>query len=83
MFISLTYSPQASDSKRNRSYLSDTNVSKDEGKFGFKSKLKVVRFGKLLEPFVLLAEDVSSCVKIPGIDVIIPVTPILIQSIVP
>ncbi|KAJ8444114.1 LOW QUALITY PROTEIN: hypothetical protein Cgig2_005795 [Carnegiea gigantea] len=76
MFISLTYSPHAGDSKRKRSDLSDTNVSKDDGKFGSKSKLKIVRSRKPLEPFVPLTEDASSRVKIPGIDVVIPATPI-------
>ncbi|KAJ8430854.1 hypothetical protein Cgig2_003784 [Carnegiea gigantea] len=46
----------------------------------------IVHFGKPLEPFILLIEDVSSRVKIPGIDVVIPAMPIPaipIQSIVP
>ncbi|KAJ8434937.1 hypothetical protein Cgig2_023934 [Carnegiea gigantea] len=35
-------------------------------------KLKVIRSGKRLEPFVPPMEDGSSCVKIPGIDVVTP-----------
>ncbi|KAJ8433467.1 hypothetical protein Cgig2_026630 [Carnegiea gigantea] len=76
----------ASDSKGNQSDLSDTNVSKDEDKLGSNPKLKIVSFGKPLEPFVLLIEDGSSHVRIPGIDVAILATPILvipIQSIAP
>ncbi|KAJ8430393.1 hypothetical protein Cgig2_000225 [Carnegiea gigantea] len=86
MFISLTYSLHASDSKRKQSDLSDTNISKDEGKLGSKPKLKIVRSGKPLEPFVLPMEDSSSCVKISEVDVVIPATPIPvtpIQSIMP
>ncbi|KAJ8426961.1 hypothetical protein Cgig2_027685 [Carnegiea gigantea] len=84
MFISLTCSPHTSDSKRKRSDLFDINISKDEGKLGSKPKLKIVRFEKPLEPFVLPIEDVSSRVNISGIDVAVPATPIsaiLIQSI--
>ncbi|KAJ8439642.1 hypothetical protein Cgig2_021654 [Carnegiea gigantea] len=86
MFVSLTCSPHASDSKRKRSYLSNTNISKDEGKLGSKPKLKIVRSGKSLEPFIPLMEGGSSRVKIPGTDVVIPTTPIPvipIQSIAP
>ncbi|KAJ8427782.1 hypothetical protein Cgig2_021413 [Carnegiea gigantea] len=86
MFISPTCSTHASDSKRKRSDLFDTNISKDEGKLGSKPKLKIVHCGKPLEPFVPSMEDISSRVKIPGIDVVIPVTPIPaipIQSIAP
>ncbi|KAJ8425240.1 hypothetical protein Cgig2_014339 [Carnegiea gigantea] len=85
MFISSTCSPHASDSMRKRSDLSDTNISKDEGKFVSKPKLKIVHSGKPLEPFVLPMDDGSSRVKIPGIDVVVLATPILvipIQSIV-
>ena len=86
MFISSTCSPPASDSKRKRSDLFDTNTSKDEGKLGSKPKLKIVRSGKPLEPFVPPTGDGPSSVKIPGIDVVILATPIravLIQSIAP
>ena len=51
MFISSTCSPHASDSKRKRSDLFDTNISKDESKLGSKPKLKIVYSGKPLEPF--------------------------------
>ncbi|KAJ8432209.1 LOW QUALITY PROTEIN: hypothetical protein Cgig2_020739 [Carnegiea gigantea] len=53
---------------------------------GSKPKLKIVHSGKPLEPFVIAIEDGSSRVKIPGIDVAIPATPIPaipIQSIAP
>ncbi|KAJ8440281.1 hypothetical protein Cgig2_031595 [Carnegiea gigantea] len=86
IFISSTCSPHASDSKRKRSDLSDTNISKDEGKLISKPKLKIIHSGKPLEPFVPPKEDGSSRVKILGIDVVIPAMPILtipIQSIVP
>ena len=86
MFISLTCSPPASDSKRKRSDLFDTNTSKNEGKIGSKPKLKIVRSGKPLEPFVPPTGDGPSSVKIPGIDVVILATPIPavpIQSIAP
>ncbi|KAJ8431639.1 hypothetical protein Cgig2_001962 [Carnegiea gigantea] len=86
MFISLTCSPYASDSKRKRSDLSNTNISKDEGKLGSKPKLKIVYFRKSLEPFVPSKEDGSSHVKISGIDIVIPAMPIPtipIQSIAP
>ncbi|KAJ8424708.1 hypothetical protein Cgig2_025457 [Carnegiea gigantea] len=81
-----TCSPYASDSKRKQSVLLDTNVSKDKGKLASKPKLKIVRSGKPSEPFVSMMEDGSSHFKIPGIDVVIPVTPIPtvpIQSITP
>ena len=84
MFISSPCSPHASGSKRKHNDLSDTNVSKDEGKL--KPKLKIVRSGRLLEPFVPAMEGGSSHVKIPGIDVVTPVMPIPaipIQSIAP
>ncbi|KAJ8421642.1 hypothetical protein Cgig2_003844 [Carnegiea gigantea] len=58
--------------------------SQDEGKLGSKPQLKIARSGKPLEPFILLMEDGSSPVKIPGIDVVIslpPIPAILIQSI--
>ncbi|KAJ8420232.1 hypothetical protein Cgig2_021588 [Carnegiea gigantea] len=74
MFIFLTCSPYASDSKRKRSDLFDTNISKDKGKFGSKPKLKIVRFGKPLEPFVPPMEGGSSRVKIPRMDVVVPAT---------
>ncbi|KAJ8424573.1 hypothetical protein Cgig2_023569 [Carnegiea gigantea] len=77
-------SPHASGSKRKRSDLSDTNISKDEGKL--KPKLKIVRSGKPVEPFIPAMEDGSSYVKIPGIDVGTPVMPIPaipIQSFAP
>ncbi|KAJ8426600.1 hypothetical protein Cgig2_013177 [Carnegiea gigantea] len=63
--------------KSKRSDLLDTNTSKDEGKLRSKPKLKIVRSGKPLEPFVPWMEDGSSHVKIPRIDVVIPATPIL------
>ncbi|KAJ8431916.1 hypothetical protein Cgig2_016349 [Carnegiea gigantea] len=77
-------SPHASGSKRKCSDLSDTNISKDEGKL--KPKLKIVRSGKPVEPFVPAMEDGSSRVTILGIDVgtpamLIPAIPI--QSIAP
>ncbi|KAJ8441459.1 hypothetical protein Cgig2_008720 [Carnegiea gigantea] len=64
--------PHASDCKRKRSDLLNTNTSKDEGKVGSKPKLKIVRSGKPLEPSVPPMGDGSSCVKIPGVDVVIP-----------
>ncbi|KAJ8446923.1 hypothetical protein Cgig2_013224 [Carnegiea gigantea] len=57
-----------------------------KGKLGSKPKLKIVHSGKPLDPFVLPMENGSSHVKIPGIDVAIPITPIPtipIQSIAP
>ncbi|KAJ8425344.1 hypothetical protein Cgig2_000649 [Carnegiea gigantea] len=48
----------------------------DEGKSGSKLKLKIVRSGKPLEPFILPMKDVSFRVKISEINVIIPMTPI-------
>ncbi|KAJ8438124.1 LOW QUALITY PROTEIN: hypothetical protein Cgig2_033003 [Carnegiea gigantea] len=86
MFISLTCSPHASDSKRKRSDLFNTNTSKDEGRLGSKPKLKIVHYGKPLEPSVPPTGDGSSHVKIPGIDVVISATPISvipIQNIAP
>ncbi|KAJ8425622.1 hypothetical protein Cgig2_018407 [Carnegiea gigantea] len=86
MFISSTYSPHASDSKRKQSDLSDTNILNDKGKLGSKPKLKIIHSGKPLEPFVPPIEDGSSRVKIPIIDVVIPATPIPaipVQSIAP
>ncbi|KAJ8426539.1 hypothetical protein Cgig2_002059 [Carnegiea gigantea] len=86
MFISSTCSPHASDSKRKRSDLLDTNTSKDEGKLGSKPKLKIVCSGKPLEPSVPLMGDGSSRVTIQGADVVILVTPIPgipIQSVAP
>ncbi|KAJ8430730.1 hypothetical protein Cgig2_001303 [Carnegiea gigantea] len=83
---SQTYSPHASDSKRKGNDLFGTNMSKDEGKLGSKPKLNIVRTRKLLEPCVPPIEDDSSRVKISGIDVAIPATPIPIipvQSITP
>ncbi|KAJ8427349.1 hypothetical protein Cgig2_016215 [Carnegiea gigantea] len=68
--------PYASDSKRKRSDLFDANISKDESKLGSKPKLKIVRSGKPLHPFVPLMKDGSSHVKILGVDVVIPVIPI-------
>ncbi|KAJ8441590.1 hypothetical protein Cgig2_023154 [Carnegiea gigantea] len=53
----------------------DTNMSKDEGKLGSKTKLKIIRSRKPLEPFLQPMEDGSSRIKIPGIDVVIPATP--------
>ncbi|KAJ8445794.1 LOW QUALITY PROTEIN: hypothetical protein Cgig2_027875 [Carnegiea gigantea] len=56
----------------------------DEGKL--KPKLKIVRSGELVEPFVPAMEDGSSRVKIPGIDIGTPAMPIPaipIQSIAP
>ncbi|KAJ8446378.1 hypothetical protein Cgig2_019271 [Carnegiea gigantea] len=84
MFVSPPCSPHASGSKRKRSDLSDMKISKDEGKL--KPKLKIVRSGKPVEPFVPVMEYGSSRVKIPRIDVGTPVTPIPvipIQSIAP
>ncbi|KAJ8437553.1 hypothetical protein Cgig2_017906 [Carnegiea gigantea] len=52
------------------------SIPKDEGIYGSKPKLKIVQTGKPLEHFVPLTEDDSSRVKIPGIDVVIPTTPI-------
>ncbi|KAJ8427303.1 hypothetical protein Cgig2_002215 [Carnegiea gigantea] len=86
MFISSTYSPHVSDSKRKQSDLSGTNISKEEGKLGSNPKLKIVRTGKPLEPFVPPMEDGSSHLKIPGIDVATPAIPIPtipIQNIAP
>ncbi|KAJ8422396.1 LOW QUALITY PROTEIN: hypothetical protein Cgig2_017684 [Carnegiea gigantea] len=60
MFISSPCSPHASDCKRKRSDLFDTNISKDEGKLGSKPKLKIVRAGKRLDPFVLPMKNGSS-----------------------
>ncbi|KAJ8432328.1 LOW QUALITY PROTEIN: hypothetical protein Cgig2_032335 [Carnegiea gigantea] len=81
MIISSTCSPIVSDSKRKQSDLFDTSISKNEGKLSSKPKLKIVRPRKLLAPFVPPMEDGSSCIKIPGIDVVILVTPILAISI--
>ncbi|KAJ8430584.1 hypothetical protein Cgig2_001011 [Carnegiea gigantea] len=81
LFISSTCSPHASDSKRKRSDLFDTNISKDGTKLGSKLKLKIICSGKPLEPFVMPMEDGSSRVKIPRIDVVIPATPIPIIPI--
>jgi len=86
MFISSTCSPHAGDFKRKRSELFDTNTSEDAGKLGTKPKLKIVRSGKPLEPSVPLMGDGSSRIRIPGVDVVMPATPILaipIQSIAP
>ncbi|KAJ8431796.1 LOW QUALITY PROTEIN: hypothetical protein Cgig2_027964 [Carnegiea gigantea] len=76
MFISLTCSPHANDSKRKQSDLFHMNISKDKGKLGSKPKLTIVRSEKPLEPFVPLMEDGSYNVKILGIDVAIPAMPI-------
>jgi len=84
MFVSSPCSPHASDSKRKHNDLSDTNISKDEGKL--KPKLKIVRSGRHLEPFVPAMDGGSSHVKIPGIDVatlVMPIPIIPIQSTVP
>ncbi|KAJ8432488.1 LOW QUALITY PROTEIN: hypothetical protein Cgig2_003565 [Carnegiea gigantea] len=81
MFISSTYSPHASDSKKKESDLFNANMSKDEGELGSKPKLKIVHSGKPLECFVLPMEVDSSLIKIPGTDVTIPTIPI--QSIAP
>ncbi|KAJ8425239.1 hypothetical protein Cgig2_014338 [Carnegiea gigantea] len=84
MSVSLPCSPHASGFKRKCSDLSDTNISKDEGKL--KPKLKIVYSGKPVEPFVPAIEDGSSRVKIPGIDVgtsAMPFPAIPIQSIAP
>ncbi|KAJ8432941.1 hypothetical protein Cgig2_021272 [Carnegiea gigantea] len=54
--------------------LIDTNISKDEGIHVFMSKMKIIHFGKPLEPFIPTTKDDSSHVKIPGVDVIIPTT---------
>ncbi|KAJ8428923.1 hypothetical protein Cgig2_024888 [Carnegiea gigantea] len=62
------------DFKRTRSDLFDTNISKDKGKLGSKRNLKIVRFGKPLEPFAPPIEDGFSRVKIPGIEVAIAIT---------
>ncbi|KAJ8423973.1 hypothetical protein Cgig2_008748 [Carnegiea gigantea] len=84
MFVSPPCSPHANGSKRKRSDLSDTNISKDEGKL--KPKLKIIHSGRPVEPFVLVIENGSSRVDIPGIDVgplVMPIPAILIQSIAP
>ncbi|KAJ8422768.1 hypothetical protein Cgig2_013553 [Carnegiea gigantea] len=78
------HSPHANGSKRKRSDLSDTNISKDEGKL--KPKLKIIRSGRPMEPFVPVIENGSSRVEIPGIDVgtlAMPIPTIPIQSIAP
>ncbi|KAJ8432184.1 hypothetical protein Cgig2_008636 [Carnegiea gigantea] len=75
-FISSTCNPYISDSKRKQSDLSDMNIPKDEDKLGSKPKLKIVRSEKRLKPFVPLMPDGSSRIKIQGIDVVIPTTPI-------
>ncbi|KAJ8441461.1 hypothetical protein Cgig2_008722 [Carnegiea gigantea] len=78
------HSPHANGSKRKRSDLSDTNISKDEGKL--KPKLKIIRSGRPMEPFVPVIENGSSRVEIPGIDVgtlAMPIPAIPIQSIAP
>ena len=84
MFVSSPCSPHASVSKRKHDDLSDTNIPKDEGKP--KPKLKIVRSGKPVEPYVLAMENGSSRVEIPGIDVgtlATPIPAIPIQSIAP
>ncbi|KAJ8427024.1 hypothetical protein Cgig2_001047 [Carnegiea gigantea] len=84
MFVSPPCSPHANGSKRKRSDLSDTNISKDEGKL--KPKLKIIRSGRPVEPFVPVIENGSSRVEIPGIDVgtlAMPIPAIPIQSIAP
>ncbi|KAJ8429010.1 LOW QUALITY PROTEIN: hypothetical protein Cgig2_012708 [Carnegiea gigantea] len=43
---------------------------------GNETKLQIVHFGEPLEPFIPLIEDDPSRIKIPKIDVIIPITPI-------
>ncbi|KAJ8439971.1 hypothetical protein Cgig2_008354 [Carnegiea gigantea] len=86
MLISSTCIPHVGDYKRKRSDLLVMNVSKDEGKLTSKPKLKIVCSGKPLDSFIPPIEDSSSHVKILGIDVVIPATPILaipIQSIAP
>ncbi|KAJ8435738.1 LOW QUALITY PROTEIN: hypothetical protein Cgig2_003160 [Carnegiea gigantea] len=80
MFVSSTCITHTRDSKRKRSDLFDTNISKDEGKLGSKPKLKIVHSGKPLEPFF------HRWRIIPRIDVVILATPIPaipIQSIAP
>ena len=84
MFVSPPCSPPASVSKRKRSDSFDMNIPKDEGKP--KPKLKIVRSGKPMEPFVPAMENGSSRVEIPGIDVgtlATPIPAIPIQSIAP
>ncbi|KAJ8426572.1 LOW QUALITY PROTEIN: hypothetical protein Cgig2_022309 [Carnegiea gigantea] len=84
MFVSPPCSPHANGSKRKRSDLSDTNISKDEGKL--KPKLKIIHSGRPVEPFVPVIENGSSRVDIPGIDVgplVMPIPAIPIQSIAP
>jgi len=86
MLISSICSPYANDSKKKQSDLFNANILKDEGKLSSKPKLKIVRSEKPLEPFVPSMEDGSSCAKILGIDVTIPVALVLvipIQSIAP
>ncbi|KAJ8430784.1 hypothetical protein Cgig2_023278 [Carnegiea gigantea] len=68
VFICYGTGPHVGDCKRKQSDLFEMNISKDKGKLGSKSKLKIVHSGKPLEPFVPLMEDGSSLVKIPGID---------------
>ena len=86
MFISSTCNQHTSDSKRKRSGLSDTNISKYNGIVGSKPKLKNIHSEKPLKPSVSSIEDDFSHVKILGVDVIIPIAPIPvipIQSIAP
>ncbi|KAJ8430787.1 hypothetical protein Cgig2_023281 [Carnegiea gigantea] len=78
------HSPHANGSKRKRSDLSDTNISKDEGKL--KPKLKIIHSERPVGPFVPVIENGSSRVDIPGIDVgplVMPIPVIPIQSIAP
>ncbi|KAJ8425658.1 hypothetical protein Cgig2_015326 [Carnegiea gigantea] len=84
MFVFPPCSPHANGSKRKRSDLSDTNISKDEGKL--KPKLKIIRSGRPVEPFVPVIENGSSRVEISGIDVgtlAMPIPAIPIRSIAP
>ncbi|KAJ8438632.1 hypothetical protein Cgig2_017970 [Carnegiea gigantea] len=64
-----------------QSDLFDTNILKDEDIHGSRPKLKIVRSGKPLEPFVPPIEDDSFHVKIPGTHFMIPTTPISIYDL--
>ncbi|KAJ8422179.1 hypothetical protein Cgig2_015760 [Carnegiea gigantea] len=74
----------ASDSKRKRSDFFTRKFQRM--KANLVAKLKIVCSEKPLEHFVLPMDDGSSCIKIPGIDVVVPATPvpaIPIKSVAP
>ena len=77
MFISPTCNQHNGDSKRKQGNLSNTNISKENDIAGFKPKLKIIRSGKPLEPYVSSIEGDSSHTKILGINITIPTKPIL------